>query len=114
MTTIDNIAEAIKQCDEVKARLEVLRDMVKPKPILRIESITRPGTYRELRSLVDFHNCAEGTVIVASNGRRYLRTGDLGYPWSTSYGTNRTSDDLWRSLICSAERGTTFKYLGNF
>lgn len=105
------ITEAIVKCDEIKARLETLQDMLKPKPVLRLESITRPGTYRELQSVVDFHNCAEGTVVVASNGRRYLRTGDLGYPWSTSYGTNRTSDDLWRSLICSVERGTTFKYL---
>jgi hypothetical protein len=111
MTDIDDITKAIKRCNEVKARLETLRDMANPKPVLRLESITRPGTYRELRSADALADCYEGTIIVASNGRRYLRTDEQKYPWATSYGTHRESDDLWRSLVCSAECGTTFKYL---
>lgn len=109
--TNTHIAEAIKQCDEVKARLVALRDMVKPKPALRIESLTSPGTYRELRSTDALADCYEGTIIVASNGRRYLRTDEQKYSWATSYGTHETSDDLWRSLVYMTECGATLKYL---
>ena len=109
--TNTHIAEAIKQCDEVKARLETLQDMLKPKPVLRLESITRPGRYRELQSADDLHDCPEGTVIVASNDCRYMRIDHWEHQWATSYGTRRDSDDLWHSLPRQAVSGTTFKYL---
>lgn len=111
MTTIDNIAEAIKQCDEVKARLEVLRDMVKPKPILRIESITRPGTYRELQSVDDLTCCAPGTVLVVGEGVRLLRTCNPEKPWVDEVGHYASLARLWNHLVREANSGATLKYL---
>lgn len=106
------LTEAIAKCDEIKARLEALREMSGSKPVLRLESIIYPGTYRELQSARDLLNCPVGMIIVSSGARRYLRTDNLGYPWATSYGTHTSSNDLWRSLVCAGERGVTFKYLG--
>lgn len=105
------ITEAIVKCDEIKARLETLQDMLKPKPVLCLESITRPGTYRELQSADELHDCPEGTVIAASDGHRYMRIDHWEYQWATSYGTRRENDDLWSSLVCRAGCGITFKYL---
>ena len=105
------ITEAIAKCGEIKARLETLQEMLKPKPVLRVESITHPDTYRELQSADVLADCPEGTVVVASNGDRYMRIGHWEYQWATSYGTNRTSGDLWHSLVRRAGCGITFKYL---
>ena len=105
------ITEAIVKCDEIKARLETLREMSEPKPVLRLESITHPGAYWELQAADELAACPVGTVIVSSRDRKYLRTDNPSYPWATSYGTRTSSNDLWRSLVCADERGVTFKYL---
>lgn len=104
--------EAIAKCDGIKARLETLREMSETKPILRLESITRPGGYLVLQSENGLIDCSVGTVIVSSGGNRYLRTDAQSYPWVNSYGARTASSDLWRSLVCADKRGVTFKYLG--
>lgn len=109
--TNTTLTEAIAKCDKIKARLETLREMSEPKPVLRLEYITCPGAYAELQSADELADCPVGTVIVSRN-RRYLRTDNPAFPWATSYGTRTASNDLWRSLVCADERGVTFKYLG--
>lgn len=112
MTKINTaLTEAIAKCDEIKARLGALCEMSEPKPVLRLESITRPGHWQELQSADDLISCPVGTVIASSKGHRYLRGNERHAPWATSCGTRRANDDLWRSLISDDGCGVTFKYL---
>lgn len=110
MTTVDNITTIIKQCDEVKARLETLQEMVKPKPVLRLESITSPGTYWELQSAVELIDCAPGTVIVTP-GAQFFRTRNPGSPWVSRTGTWSSSTALWDTLTRTVDQSATLKYL---
>jgi hypothetical protein len=105
------ITEAIVKCDEIKARLETLRDMLKPKPVLRLESITRPGTYRELRSADDLIDCAPSTVLVVGEEVRLLRTCAPEKPWVDEVGYYTSPARLWRFLVREANNGVTLKYL---
>jgi len=105
------LTDAIAKCDEIKARLETLREMSEPKPALRLESITRPGQWKELQSASDLDGCALGTVLLTPYNCRYFRTGDSMMPWITSDGNWATSVSLWNILAPEANRGATFKYL---
>lgn len=105
------ITEAIVKCEEIKARLETLQCMLKPKPVLRLESITRPGQWKELRSVDDLRDCALGTVLLTPHSGRYFRVGDPAMPWATPAGNWATSASLWSLLATEADRGVTFKYL---
>lgn len=109
--TNTHIAEAIKQCDEVKARLVALQDMVKPKPVLRLESITHPGRYRELQSVDDLTGCAPSTVLVVGEGVRLLRTCDPEKPWVDEVGYYTSPARLWNHLVREVNSGATLKYL---
>ena len=110
-----HITEAIKQCDEVKARLVTLRDMVKPKPVLRLESITRPGEWWELSSADELADCPEGTVIEASDGWYYYRLGPArGMEWQSDTGQEYTHGAMWESLTQDAANHVTFEYSGSF
>lgn len=102
---------AITKCDEIKARLEALREMSEPKPALRLESITRPGTYRELRSSEDLIDCAPGTVLVVGEGARLIRTCDPENPWVDKFGYYSSPVRLWNFLVREANKGTPLKYL---
>lgn len=108
--TNTSLVEAIAKCDEIKARLETLREMSESKHILRLESTTRPGTYRELQSVGDLGACAPGTVIVGPHCR-YFRTCDPANPWADKYGNWISNAVLWNTLIRAADSGTTLKYL---
>lgn len=105
------ITEAIATCGEIKARLETLQEMVKPKPVLRFESITRPGTYRELRSADDLNDCAPSTVLVVGEEVRLLRTCDPEKPWVDEIGYYTSPARLWHFLVREANNGVTLKYL---
>lgn len=105
------ITEAIAKCGEIKARLETLQDMLKPKPVLRIESITSPGMYRELQSSGDLIDCAPGTVLVVGGGVRLLRTCDPEKPWVDEVGYYSSPVRLWNFLVREANKGTPLKYL---
>nr|DAX43347.1 MAG TPA: hypothetical protein [Caudoviricetes sp.] len=105
------LAEAIAKCDEINDQLKVLRDMLKPKPVLRLESITRPGDYWELRSEDGLINCMHGTVIIMSNGCRFFRVADSLKPWITSGGLGLSSLALWGNLNNAVSQGVTLKYL---
>nr|DAR15488.1 MAG TPA: hypothetical protein [Caudoviricetes sp.] len=108
------ITEAIVKCDEIKARLETLRDMLKPKPVLRLESIARPGHTWELRCAGDL-DCPEGTVIEGSDGWRYYRLADgRSGDWMSDNGQEYTHGALWETLIQDAANHVTFEYSGNF
>lgn len=52
------LAEAIVTCGAIRAKLEVLQDMLTPKPVLTIESIIRPGHNWELHRPADL-DCPE-------------------------------------------------------
>ena len=104
------ITEAIAKCGEIKARLETLQDMLKPKPVLRLESITRPGTYRELQSARELIDCAPGIVIVTPSVH-FFRTCNPGNPWISRTGTWWSSTALWDTLTRAADQGATLKYL---
>ena len=108
------ITEAIVKCDESKARLETLRDMLKPKPVLRLESITCPGTYRELRSADDLNDCVPGMLLVVGEGGRILRTCDPEKPWVDKVGYYGSPVRLWNFLVREANKGTPLKYLGTY
>lgn len=108
--TNTTLTEAIAKCDEIKARLETLREMSKPEPVLRLESIICLGTYRELQSAGDLGACAPGTVIVGPH-RRYFRTCDPANPWADKYGNRISNAFLWDTLIRAVDSGTTLKYL---
>lgn len=105
------LTEAITKCDEIKARLETLREMSEPKPVLRLESITRPGTYRELQSADDLADAAPGTVIVRSDGYRFFRTHNPAKPWITVSSSGISLRPLWDLLTRAANTGVTLKYL---
>lgn len=114
MTQIDDITKAIKQCDEVKARLETLRDTLKPKPVLRLKSITRPGHTWDLRCANDL-DCPEGTVIEASDGWSYYRLGPRRTAdWASDTGQEYIHGAMWETLIQDAAVHVTFEYSGNF
>lgn len=108
------IAEAIAACDEIKARLEALQDMLKPKPALSIESIIRPDHTWELHCADDLA-CPEGTVIEASDGLRYYRLSSArAGDWMSITGQKYTHGALWESLIQDAANRVTFDYSGSF
>lgn len=107
------LTEAITKCDEIKARLETLREMSEPKPVLCVESVTTPVSIWTPRSADDLAACPYGTVIVLSTGRSYFRIGGTLGPWAACPGFRATSDDLWHTLTRAAERGITFKYFGD-
>lgn len=104
------LTEAITKCDEIKTRLEALREMSEPNPVLRLESIARPGDCRELQSAGDLNAAAPGTVIVGPNCR-YFRTCDPANPWTDKYGSWVSNVVMWNTLIRAANSGATFKYL---
>ena len=83
--TNTTLTEAIAKCDEIKARLETLREMSKPEPVLR-------------------------TVIVGPHCR-YFRTCDPANPWADKYGNRISNAVLWNTLIRAVDSGTTLKYL---
>ena len=105
------LSEAIAKCDEIKARLETLREMSEPKPVLRLESITSPGTYRELQSASDLIDCVPSTVLVVGEGVRLLRTCSPEKPWVDDVGYYTSPARLWHFLIREANSGATLKYL---
>lgn len=104
------ITEAIVKCDEIKARLETLQGMLKPKPVLRLESITSPGTYRELQLAGELIDCAPGTVIVTPD-TRIFRICDPANPWTSRIGARFSNAALWDMLTLAANKGATLKYL---
>lgn len=104
------LTEAVAKCDEIKARLETLREMSEPKTVLRLESIARPGDCQELQSAGDLNIATPGTVIVGPNCR-YFRTCDPAYPWADKYGNWISNVALWNTLIRAVDSGATFKYL---
>ena len=109
--TNTHITEAIKQCDEIKARLEVLQDMLKPKPVLRLESITHPGAYRELQSAGELIDCTPGTVLVVGERVHLIRTCDSEKPWVDKVGYYNSPASLWNFLAREADKGVALKYL---
>ena len=104
------LTEAITKCDEIKARLETLREMSEPKPVLRLESITHPGTYRELQSAGELIDCAPGTVIVTPD-THIFRICDPANPWTSRIGTRISNAALWDMLTRAANKGAALKYL---
>lgn len=104
------LSQAIAKCDEIKARLETLREMSEPKTVLRLESIARPGDYQELQSAGDLNIATPGTVIVGPRCR-YFRTCDPANPWADKYGNWISNAVLWSTLIRAVDSGATFKYL---
>ena len=108
------LSQTIAKCDEIKARLETLREMSEPKPVLRLESITRPGGYWEPQSKDGLTACSHGTVIIMSNGCRFFRVADQGNPWVTDGGLWVSSLALWDTLNNAVNRGITLKYLGAY
>lgn len=109
--TNTTLTEAITKCDEIKARLETLREMSEPKPVLRLESITHPGTYRELQSASELIGCVPDTVLIVGEGVRLLRTCDPEKPWVDKIGYHRSPARLWNFLVREANSGATLKYL---
>lgn len=108
------LAEAIAACDEIKARLEALRDMLKPKLGLRIESIICSNRVWELYCADDLV-CPEGTVIEASDGWRYYRLSPgRAADWESNTGQTYSHEGLWNNLTSDAADGITFEYAGNF
>lgn len=109
------ITEAIAKCGELKARLETLQDMLKHKPALCIESITRPGEWWKLCSEDELADCPEGTVIEASDGWNYYRLGPAREnEWQSDTGREYTHSEMWNGLIADMKCHVTFKYSGNF
>ena len=107
------ITEAITKCDAIKARLETLRDMLKPKPVLRLESITRPGAYRELQSVADLNDCVPGMTVVTPDAS-FFRTCDPANPWTSRVSQRRSAAALWDILIREANSGAALKYLAPY
>lgn len=104
------LTDAIAKCDEIKARLETLREMSEPKPVLRLESITRPGHWKDLQLADDLGDCAPGTVIIGPD-TRIFRICDPANPWTSRIGSRISNAALWDMLTRAANKGTTFKYL---
>lgn len=104
------LADAIAKCDEIKARLETLREMSEPKPVLRLESITRPDHWKDLQSADDLADCSPGMVIITPGGR-FFRCYNPVKPWINFIDCGVSHMALWRALIQAADRGATFKYL---
>lgn len=108
------LTEAIVTCSVIRAKLEVLQDMLTPKPVLTMESITRPDHNWELHRPADL-DCPEGTVIEASDGFRYYRlAGDCPGVWVSDTDQVYTDGTLWDTLIQGAANHVTFKYAGYF
>lgn len=108
------LTEAITMCGVIRAKLEVLQDMLTPNPVLTIESITRPDHTWELHRPTDF-DCPEGTVIEATDGYRYYRLGPgQAGDWVSDSGRTYSHDSLWNTLIQDAANSIDFEYSGNF
>lgn len=108
------LAEAIVTCGAIRAKLEVLQDMLTPKPVLTIESITRPDHDWELYRPADL-DCPEGTVIEATDGYRYYRLGPgRAGDWVSDTGRTCSHNSLWNSLIQDAAQDVEFAYSGSF
>ena len=108
-----NLIEAIAKCDEVKLRLEALRDMLKPspEPALRIESIVKPGEWWELCDAGDLAECLPGTVIYVSGGISYFRFSDsCAKPWAYSTGHMASHYTMWSILTDAASNGIALTY----
>lgn len=100
------LTEAITKCDEIKARLEALREMSEPEPALRIESIAKPGEWWEPQNAVELAECAPGTVIYVSGGISYFRFSDSYHkPWAYSTGHFASHDTMWSILADAASNG---------
>lgn len=111
--TNTSLVEAIAKCDEVKLRLEALRDMLKasPEPALRIESIARPGEWWEPQDAAELVECAPGTVIYVSGGNSYFRLSDsCARPWAYSTGHFASHDTMWSILTDAASNGIALTY----
>lgn len=108
------LVEAIVTCGAIRAKLEVLQDMLTPKPVLTIESIVRPGHNWELYRPADL-DCPEGTVIEATDGYRYYRLGPgWAGDWGSAVGRTYSHNSLWNSLIQDAANSIDFRYSGSF
>lgn len=108
------LTEAIVTCGVIRAKLEVLQDMLNPKPFLTMESIIRPDHNWELYRPVDL-DCPEGTVIEATDGYRYYRLGPgQSGDWVSDVGRTYSHDSLWNSLIQDAVQDIEFAYSGSF
>lgn len=111
MTTIDNITEAIKRCDEVKARLVTLQDMVKPK--LRIKHLGGGGEWTP--STADDLDCQTGVVILGSDGFYYYKVGNDGEgDWQGGDGRPYTCQTLLDTLLDDVANCVTHQYTGDF
>ena len=109
--TNTHITEVIKQCDEVKARLVVLRDMLKPK--LHIKHLKGWGEWTP--STADDLDCETGIVILASDGFYYYKVGNDGEgDWRDGGGVPYTCQDLLDTLLDDAANCVTHQYTGDF
>lgn len=108
------LTEAIVTRGVIRAKLEVLQDMLTPKPVLTIESIIRPDHNWELYRPADL-DCPEGTVIEATDGYRYYRLGPgQAGDWASAVGRTYSHNSLWNSLIQDAADSIDFRYSGSF
>lgn len=108
------LTEAIVACGAIRAKLEVLQDMLTPKPVLTMESITRPDHNWELHRPADL-DCPEGAVIEATDAWRYYRLGPgQAGDWVSDTGRTYSHNSLWNSLIQDAAQGVEFAYSGSF
>ena len=93
------LAEAIVTCGAIRAKLEVLQDMLTPKPVLTIESIIRPDHDWELYRPADlYYRLGPG------------RAGD----WVSGTGRTYSHNSLRNSLIQDAADSIDFYYSGSF
>lgn len=108
------LTEAIVTCGVIRAKLEVLQDMLTPKPVLTMESITRLDHNWELHRLADL-DCPEGTLIEAADGCRYYRLGSgQAGDWLSDVGRTYSHNSLWNRLIQDAANSIDFEYSGSF
>lgn len=108
------LTEAIVTCGAIRAKLEVLQDMLTPKPVLTIESLVRPHHNWELYRPADL-DCPEGTAIEATDGCRYYRLGPgQAGDWVSAVGRTYSHNSLWNSLIQDAADSIDFYYSGSF
>lgn len=108
------LTEAIVTCGVIRAKLEVLQDMLTPKPVLTMESITRLDHNWELHRPADL-DCPEGTLIEAADGCRYYRLGPgQAGDWLSDVGRTYSHNSLWNRLIQDAANSIDFEYSGSF
>ena len=109
--TNTTLTEAIAKCDEIKARLETLREMSEPKTVLRLESIAKPGEWWEPRNAGELAECAPGTVIYVSGSISYFRFSNSCHrPWAYSTGHFASHDIMWSILTDAASNGIALTY----